>query len=426
MKNLVCMLAVFSAVSMMSARAGDDVDDLLENLTDKNAASIGGGSAEDSNASTNDGAATDAGASDDNADAPETDMGEATIAKDNRKDKHFYILPFCRRLDIESAPDRPVGKAEVLTPMAKEWSPIKEGKFYPLGSTYRTSGPDTKLRMQLGPYIEVVISGEAQFGTRAQALTEKSRTVVLGYGTIDIKLPLNLPEGLFVVAAPSFKAVNLSGESRYTHKRPEDLGKRAKRRHVGDGDGEDWIVRCVTGSLAIEGRHFRIPSMKAAQEVEIRASQDLLFTGLYGKRGDFIVNLDQGRVQVKDYETGKINIEDKVLDWKLSPLTAVRIHRAVPALGERMSVTVMTFDASGELKNRCAFAEKLVEVNSGELGPTSKKDRAELAKKAAEATENVSVEGEAEPSAETAAPTEEKAENAGAGDAAADSDNLDF
>ena len=157
--------------------------------------------------------------------------------------------------------------------------------------------------------------------------------------------------------------------------------------------------------------------MKAAQEVEIRASQDLLFTGLYGKRGDYIVRLDQGRVQVKDYETGKINIEDKVLDWKLSPQTAVRIHRAVPALGERMSVTVMTFDAAGELKNRCAFAEKLVEVNSGELGPTSKKDREELAKKAAEATVNVAAEGEGESG--DAAPTEESGD-AGSDGAAAD------
>ncbi|MBQ1344763.1 MAG: hypothetical protein IIY62_00230, partial [Kiritimatiellae bacterium] len=256
-----------------------------------------------------------------------------------------------------------------------------------------------------------------QFGTRAQALGEKSRTIVLGYGTIDVKLPRNLPEGLFVVTAPSFKAINLAGESRYTHRRSEDLDKNAKRRHVGDGDGEDWLVRCVTGTLTVEGRHFRIPAMKAAQEVEIRASQDLLFTGLYGKRGDYIVRLDQGRVQVKDYETGKINIEDKVLDWKLSPQTAVRIHRAVPALGERMSVTVMTFDAAGELKNRCAFAEKLVEVNSGELGPTSKKDREELAKKAAEATVNVAAEGEGESG--DAAPTEEKAD-AGSDGAAAD------
>ena len=417
MKNLVCMLAVFSAVSMLSVRAGDDVDDLLDDLSDKGAEAADGGSDEGSDESSDEGADPAADA-DDTADGGDA-SGEGLVraAGGANKDKHFHILPFGRRLDLASSPDRPVGSAEVLTPMAKEWAPVKEGKFYPLGSTYRTTGPDTKLRMQFGTYIEVEINGDAQFGTRAQALGEKSRTIVLGYGTIDVKLPRNLPEGLFVVTAPSFKAINLAGESRYTHRRSEDLDKNAKRRHVGDGDGEDWLVRCVTGTLTVEGRHFRIPAMKAAQEVEIRASQDLLFTGLYGKRGDYIVRLDQGRVQVKDYETGKINIEDKVLDWKLSPQTAVRIHRAVPALGERMSVTVMTFDAAGELKNRCAFAEKLVEVNSGELGPTSKKDREELAKKAAEATVNVAAEGEGESG--DAAPTEEKAD-AGSDGAAAD------
>lgn len=416
MKNLVCMLAVASAVSMLDVRAGDDVDDLLNDLSDKSEESSDSGSDEGSDESSGEDAAT-SGADDSDADSAE--VGDAGVpgVKSARKDKYFHILPFCRRLDLESRPDRPAGKAEVLTPMAKEWVPVKEGKFYPLGSTYRTTGPATRLRMQFGNEVEVSIGGDAEFGTRAQALDEKSRTVTLGYGTINVKLPLNMPEGLFVVTTPSFKAINLAGESRYTHKRPEDLDKRAKRRHFGDGDGEDWIVRCVTGMLTIEGRHFRIPSMKAAQEVEIRASQDLLFTGLYGKRGDYIVKLDQGRVYVKDYETGKLNIEDKVLDWKMSPQTAVRIHRAVPAVGERMSVTVMTFDASGELKNRCAFAEKMVEVNSGELGPTSKKDREELAKKAAEATENVAAESA---EAGAAAAGEDAEPDAGAGAAAGD------
>lgn len=411
MKKLVCMLAVASAVSMLSVRAADDVDNLLNDLSDTSEESSGGGSDEGSDESSGDGAtSSDADDSSADADAPEGGDADLPSVKGARKDKYFHILPFCRRLDLESRPDRPAGKAEVLTPMAKEWVPVKEGRFYPLGSTYRTTGPATRLRMQFGNEVEVVIGGEAEFGTRAQALDEKSRTVTLGYGTINVKLPLNMPEGLFVVTTPSFKAINLAGESRYTHKRPEDLDKRAKRRHFGDGDGEDWIVRCVTGMLTIEGRHFRIPSMKAAQEVEIRASQDLLFTGLYGKRGDYIVKLDQGRVMVKDFETGERKIEDKVLDWKLSPQTAVRIHRAVPALGERMSVTVMTFDASGELKNRCAFAEKMVEVNSGELGPTSKKDREELAKKAAEATENVAAEG-----GEAGASEEKSESDAGAG-----------
>jgi hypothetical protein len=80
----------------------------------------------------------------------------------------------------------------------------------------------------------------------------------------------------------------------------------------------------------------------------------------------------------------------------MSPQTAVRIQRAVPALGKNMSVSVMTFDAAGALKNRCVFAENRFEINSGELAPTSKSGQADLVKKAAEATsDTAAVEAEA-------------------------------
>jgi len=94
-----------------------------------------------------------------------------------------------------------------------------------------------------------------------------------------------------------------------------------------------------------------------------------------------MVFLDQGLKQVKNFATGEITVENKPLEWKLSPRTAVRIHRALPSIGERMSVTVMTFDASGALKNRCAFAEGREDVNTGELAPSLKSDREAIAKR---------------------------------------------
>lgn len=292
-------------------------------------------------------------------------------------EKTFHVLPYCRMLE---------GRAEVFRPGATEWTPIEEGKYYALGTLYRTKGSDSRLRIMFGNDVEVNIVGEAAFGTRVLPLGENRRVITLIGGTITVKLPRNLPEGLFMVAAPGFKVINPAGDSRYTYEKT--------------GDGDVATIRCVTGSLTVEGRHFKVLSMRAANEIKIRTSQDMLFTALYGSRGDVVTRLDQGRVLVKDFETGENKIEDKVLDWKLSPQTAVRIHRAMPAIGEKMSVTVMTFEASGELKNRCAFTEKTVEVNSGELGPTSKKDRENLEKQAAEATETVAAEIPAEASAE--------------------------
>ena len=368
MKTLVRICAVVSAAAFMGAAAWAQEG-------------IGDGSAESGSTEGNSEVAADG--------------LEGLPKQGGNKEKFFHIIPYCRTLD---------GTADVLRPAATEWEPIQEGKFYPLGTQYRTVGSSTHLLVMFGKEIGVEIKGEASFGTCAQPLGEPTRTIYLLSGKIKVKLPRNLPDGLFVVSAPGFKTVNPKGDSTYTYVKSPD------------GDGDTVSVRCVTGDLSIEGRHFKILSMKPASEVKIRTTQDCLFTGLYGSRGDYIVRLDQGRRIVKDYATGENHQEEKTLDWKLSPQTAVRIHRAMPSIGEKMAVTIMTFDASGELKNRCAFTEHTVEVNSGELGPTSKKDREEIAKKAAEATETVTVDAE---------PQESK--DADAGDAPADNDDdLDF
>ena len=287
--------------------------------------------------------------------------------------KFFYTLPKAEKLE---------GSADVLKPGARDWEAAVEGRFYPLGSVFRTIGASTRFTVALGRECSVMIAGEASFGTRGQGLDVKSRAILLKGGVVTVNLPRNLPEGLFFVDAPGFTVVNPAGKSTY--------------RYVKTGDGDKATIRCVTGSLAIEGLHFKILSMRAANEVCIQTSQDALFTGIYGTRGDYICKLDQGTVKSRDVEAGESHTEQKFLEWKVSPQTAVRIQRAVPEIGENMAVTIMTFDAVGNLKNRCAFAENRFEVNSGELAPNDKNSQSELEKKAAEATaETTAVETEA-------------------------------
>ena len=391
MKALMRTVVAATAVTAFVAVAQDDDFDFGD---DGAAAAESSDDGEAADGESAEGEAED-GAEDGTEAAEGEETAEARPAKKSGNVKTFFILPYCRMLE---------GQAEVRKPGAKDWTPIQEGKFYPLGTAYRTLGAGDSLRLQFGPEIEVTVKGAASFGTRAQALDVTSRAIVLQSGTVSVKLPRTAPEGLFEVLAPGFKAFNLAGESRYTYRNT--------------GDGDEAVVRCVTDRLDVEGRHWRIAKMRAADELRIRSSADLLFTGLYGQSGDCTVKLDQGRISVRDFETGETKSEDKFLDWKLSPQTAVRIHRALPALGERMSVTVMTFDAMGELKNRCAFAENLVEVNSGELGPVQNKDSADLAKRAAEATE--SAEGEAEEAEGEA--EEDEAADGEAGDASGESD----
>ena len=93
-------------------------------------------------------------------------------------EKFYFALPMCRLLD---------GQAEVIKPGASAWQPIEEGRFYPLGCSYRTIGAATRLTIQFGAASEVNIEGEASFGTVAQPLGVKTRTIILKSGTITLK-----------------------------------------------------------------------------------------------------------------------------------------------------------------------------------------------------------------------------------------------
>ena len=306
----------------------------------------------------------------------------------------FSTLPFCR----ESG-----GVAEVCKPGATDWQPVEDGRYYPLGSSYRT-GADGHMVVAFGQNSTVAIEANTSFSTRSQALGEKTRAIVLGPGALKLTLPDNMREGAFVIAAPGFTVKNPAGESRYVYKET--------------GDGDCATVRCFTGTLSVEGRHFAIPVMRAADEIVIRTCQDQLVTFLYGTSGDYVVKLDQGvrtREEFDDEGKTKSVEENAVLDWHLSPATKIVINRSKPALGERMSVHTMAFDAAGERKSECSFCEGRAEVNSGELVAKEKLDGDELAKRAAEATETTAAEDVDEDSSSSSSSSSSDSSGSGEG-----------
>ena len=386
MKSIIRIVAATAAVFTLAAAHGEDYGDFF---SDSDSA---GESVEDDSAG---------GAVEDESDSAGEGEGESAEGAPAKKvpERVFHLIPFCRELE---------GRAEVFVPSEGEWKDIVEGRYYPLGSTFRTSSRDSRLRIKFGPEAEVVIRGAASFSTRAQKLDEKTRAINLVSGTITVKLPTDLPEGWFTVNAPGFSVTSAIGESRYTYRKT--------------GDGDEAVIRCVTQTLSVEGRHFKAPAMKAANEIRIRTSEDQLTTVLFGSRGDVLMQLDQGLFQDKDYSTGEKKIKARTLDWKLSPKTTVRIHRAKPAVGKNLAVTIMTFDSKGELRNRCAFAENMFEVNSGEIGPTTRKEREELAKKAAQIAEQQASEMEAT-DADAESTEGSAADGSSSGDATGSSDS---
>ena len=287
----------------------------------------------------------------------------------------FTALPFCSKAEMP---------AEVRKNGSDAWVAVEEGRFYPLGSAFRTK-EGGRLVIGFGPESSASIAGVASFGTRAQGLGEQTRTIEGVEGVMTLDLARNLPEGAFAIALPGLTIKSPAGQAEITRKLL--------------GDGDEVVVRCVTGSLGIEGRHFKVPAMHAADEVKIRSSHDNLETILYGTSGDYLVKLDQG-VKTKstvgdDGSVSKV-AEASWLDWHLTPKTRVQINRAVPAIGERMSVAIMTFDAAGELKNNFAYAEGRADVNSGELVKDTGANAEALAKKAAEATETTAADVDSE------------------------------
>lgn len=310
--------------------------------------------------------------------AGETSDEALPVVPTNTPPKVFTALPLCRRIE---------GKAFVRKP-GGDWIEAAEGRFYPFGTSYRADKGGT-IVVAFGSGATARTSDGGEFGTRVQPVGEKTRTLVLVNGTVDLKLPDNLQEGAFVAAAPGFVMKNPAGTSRLSYK---DMG-----------DGDEAKIRCITGSMGIEGRHFDIPVMRAADEIRIRTSRDHLVTFLHGTRGDYVIKLDQGlftRDELNDDGLLQHVVDKRVLDWHLSPGTKVIINRSVPAIGERMSVHTMAFDAAGERKSECSFCEGRAELNSGELVVNPKKNSEELAKRAAEAEETT----------ESAADTEEAEE----------------
>ena len=169
----------------------------------------------------------------------------------------------------------------------------------------------------------------------------------------------------------------------------------------------------MTGAMAVEGSHYKIARMRAANQVRIRTTKDNLFTSLRGESGDYVVTLDQGLVQDKNFETGEVRDVPKLLDFSLSPQCAVKIFRRKAAVAGRMIVSIMTFNPAGDILNRCAFAENRANVNTGELVvpdsiPVTEKEKEKDADaEAAETVESVDAKAD-EPAADADEKKEEK------------------
>lgn len=222
--------------------------------------------------------------------------------------KHFHALVRFVRANAE---------VSVKLPRQQEFKPAVEGKFYPNGSTFRTTDG---AEFEFGKDAVLKAKGEVEFSTRETAFGAQPRTVVLIRGAISVSLPRTLPTGLFSVAYPNFTAKDMAGESSH------EL--------VPSGDGDEAVVHVITGMLALEGPHYTVARMSAADRVRIRTTGESLFTSMRGEAGDCKVTLDQGVTTYRDPISGDVSNQVRRLDFNLTPQCAIKIFRKRSQVGD--------------------------------------------------------------------------------------------
>ncbi len=346
-----------------------------------------------------------------------TDEAKPAEAPAVQTGKEFRFMPLMRLKEVRG------GNVEISSPDGGGWKAAVPGRYYPFGSEVRLAGDGSAeafARFEIGTKASVTLSGNSSFATRDIAIGEKTRAVLLKSGTVGLDLPRSLKDGLITVVTPDFVCSNLAGESKFEC--------------TESADGREVVVRVVTGSLSLEGRHYKIVRMGAANQVRVCTSTDALLTSLRGESGDYKVSLDCGVKSVLDPETGASKDVPQTIEYGLSPKCAVKIWRKVSdkAAGGsgRMAVAVQTFDAQGRDKNFRTFFEARSNINSGELIVPPKdtsKEEAEKTESAATDVEEVSATDTAssaasssessssESSSESAAPAQAPAADSGDG-----------
>ena len=274
------------------------------------------------------------------------DAGQADVQNAPAKPQAAYFHTLVRLVSLGDG-------VTVKLPRQETFEPAVAGKYYPNGSAFRISTAESRPAVfEFGQESFVKAFGETEFASQDVPAGERSRAILFSRGSLSLSLPRTLPTGMFSVCFPNFTAKDLAGESRC------DLAP--------SGDGDEAVVHVITGMLALDGCNYRIGRMSAADRIRIRTTEGALFTSLRGEAGDYKVTLDQGVLNFTDPVSGAMKEKERTLDYSLTPQCAIKIFRKRAKAGGRMAVSVMTFDASGEMRNRFTFAEGSPKINFGE------------------------------------------------------------
>ncbi len=233
------------------------------------------------------------------------------------------------------------GLCEVNNPDVGSFKPASHNKAYPLGTTFRTGAGSSCFLVfssedsaELAENSEVIITGKTQDGIICESLTAKLIT-----GTFKTSLRDNLKGSTFNINTPNADVKNMTGRGEYSLS-------------VEDGN-EVFEAATITGISSIEGPHYSIPSLQAANTVNITTSPNRSFSRLTSVSGDFTIVLPNGT--------------EEPVNFGMSPKAIVKIWREAAPVGGRTVVSALVVSPTGMARHRFAYAEGREALITGEL-----------------------------------------------------------
>jgi hypothetical protein len=260
-----------------------------------------------------------------------TQPGEALqpASTNKPKDKIFDIL---------ARVTSPRGIAEVNNPDVGSFQPVAVNKAYPLGSTFRT-GPGSTLFVNFSVADGVQLMENTEAIVHADPKNPDARGVTLVRGQLKTFMKDGMPEEMFSVTTPNAICKSLAG--------------RAEIALRGKGDSEELSVATITGSLLIEGLQFSIPTLRAANTVNVLTATNRSLSRLISEKGDFKVVLSTGTEFPVAYD--------------LSPRAIIKIWREAAPVGGRTIVSTLVMGPSGTARHRFVYAIGRDALATGEL-----------------------------------------------------------
>ncbi|MFA7173676.1 MAG: hypothetical protein WC340_09715 [Kiritimatiellia bacterium] len=237
------------------------------------------------------------------------------------------------------------GACDVNNPDLGTFQPAKHNKAYPMGSIFRTAANSSCI-LVFSAEDNAALSENTELTVTACKENCESLTLKLISGSVKTTLRDNLADGTFFVRTPHTVVKNVSGRGAYSL--------------TTEDTSEVFRLSTITGTAKIEGAHYTIPTLQAANKLTIITAPDRSFTSLTAVSGDFIIELPTG--------------SEEPIIYSMSPQAVVKIWRENAPVGGRAIISTLVVSPTGLARHRFAYAEGRTILKTGELERQSYND----------------------------------------------------